>query len=100
MKKGPQAGVLFSSVIVRLIEFSNGFADGTLLEDLFVVRHADQEGSGTQTVNLSWDALGEIVNASEGIIGKEVGRLVTGEGDLVADWSGSRKVDTKNVLIR
>ena len=67
-KKGPQAEVLFSSDIGRLIEFSNGFADGTFLQDLFVVRHADQERGGTQAVNLSWDALGEIVNAGEGIV--------------------------------
>lgn len=70
LKRGP-----FLSVIGRLIEFSNGFADGTLLEDLFVVRHTDQERGGTQAVHLSGDTLGEIVNASEGIVRKEVAAL-------------------------
>jgi len=83
-KKDPRRGP-FSLVKNRLIEFRNGFVDGTLLEDLIAVRHADQEGGGTQAVHLSRDALGEIVNAVEGIVGKEIGGLVTGEGNLVAD---------------
>ena len=54
-------------------------------EDLLVVSHADQEGSGTNAVNLPGDALGVIVNAGQGIVGEKTAALVAGEADLVAD---------------
>ena len=50
-----------------------------------MVDHTDQKSGGTQAVNLPGDALGVIVNASEGIVGKENAIFVARELDLVMD---------------
>lgn len=78
-------GPIFTWMRLSLVEIGNGFADSAFLQDLLAIRHAHQEGGGTQAVHLSGDALGVIVDPRQGIIGKERSSFVAREGDLVTD---------------
>jgi hypothetical protein len=76
---------LYFSGTSSLFEFGNSFADHTFWQNLFFIGHSNQQGSGAKPVNLAGDAFGVIVNAGQGIIGKEWARLMSGQADMVTD---------------
>ena len=86
-KKWTPSGVHFYWIKRQsnLVEFGNGFADRTFVQDLFLFHHANQESGGTQAVHLPGDAFGVIVDAGKGIIGEKAACFVAGELDLVVD---------------
>jgi type I site-specific restriction-modification system R (restriction) subunit len=65
---------------------------------LLLIGHTFQEGSGIEAVNLPWDPISVIINASEGIIEEKCAALVTGEGNIVADiGQGLGQVERREV---
>ncbi len=51
-----------------LFNFSNGFADGGIVQDLLAVDVTCNQGRGAHAVNLAREALGVLEDAFEGIV--------------------------------
>src|SRR3972149_1917398 len=70
------------SVVVNLCD---GLAQGTLIQDLFLVDQASHEGRGADLIDAARDALGVFEDALQGIVGEERTSLEPGDLRLMLD---------------
>ena len=69
----------------NLIQFSDGLADGGILQNLFLFQTARNESGGANAVNLAGDAAGILKNALESIIAKRGTGKKTGNVQMMVN---------------